>query len=144
MRKIYLATGFATLILAGLYFSLPSKDFYPATLGGVPISIEIVDTDMLREQGLSGRSFLGSNRGMLFVFPYEAEYRFWMKDMLFPIDILWLDTKYRIVDVHQNVKPETYPETFSPKVKVRYVLELPAGFFENNGLKMGNTLEILK
>lgn len=144
MRKVSLLIGFVTLVLAGFYFSVQTKGVYPAMLGGVPISIEIVDTDALRERGLSGRPSLGLSSGMLFVFSNDDEHRFWMKDMLFPIDILWLDAEYRIVDVHQDVKPETYPETFTPKVKARYVLELPAGFFENNGLKMGNTLEILK
>lgn len=113
-------------------------------IGGTPISVEIADTDFLRERGLSGRESLGPEEGMLFVFPTEGLYQFWMKDMRFSIDIVWLDAEYRIADVHQRVNPETYPEIFTPKVKAQYVLELPAGFFENHQLKAGNILEIIK
>lgn len=144
MKKTLIFSVIAALALAGFYLVGQPKVLHPAMIGGVPISIEIVGTNTLRERGLSGRESLGADEGMLFVFPVEGLYQFWMKDMRFPIDIIWLDSEYRIVDVHQKVKPETYPETFTPKVKIRYVLELPAGFFENHQLKMGNMLEIIK
>ena len=121
-----------------------SKPYIRMGLGGETLKLEIADTEILRGQGLSGHKPLGTNEGMLFIFPNDDRHQFWMKDMLFPIDIAWIDNEYRIVDVRERVDPSSYPEIFTPESNARYVLELPAGFFENHSLKIGNTLEILK
>ena len=113
-------------------------------LGGETLKLEIADTEILREQGLSGHKPLGMNEGMLFAFPEEGFHSFWMKDMTFPIDILWLDSDYHIMDVRERAQPSSYPEIFTPRMPSQYVLELPEGFFENHSLKIGNTLEIIK
>lgn len=59
---------------------------------------EVVDTDEGRERGLSGREKMGDGDGMLFVFPKRGLYPFWMKDMSFDLDIVWLDGE-TVVDV---------------------------------------------
>ena len=115
-----------------------------ARLGGYDLSLETLTTSSAREKGLSGRDGLGLHEGMLFVFPKDDRYGFWMKDMKFPIDILWLDAGYTIVDTVQAVQPDSYPQVYTPRVSARYVVELPAGFFVEHSLKIGNTLEILK
>ena len=115
-----------------------------ARLGGFNLSLETVTEPQAQERGLSRRSGLGAHDGMLFVFPHDDYYSFWMKDMKFPIDILWLDANYTIVDSAQAVQPSSYPQTFAPRVPARYVVELPAGFFVEHSLKIGNILEILK
>lgn len=115
-----------------------------ARLGGEVLVLEIADTDALRKQGLSGREGLKSNEGMFFVFPKDDAYGFWMKDMRFPIDIVWLDDGYRIVDMRERVQPESYPEVFRPNVSARYTVEFPSGFFAKHGLAKGMSLEILR
>jgi uncharacterized membrane protein (UPF0127 family) len=107
---------------------------------GVPILLEVVDTEEARVKGLSGRERLPDGRGMLFVFDTEDKYGIWMKDMKFPIDILWLDSEHRIVAVEHVVTPETYPKVFYPSVPARFVLELPAGFAKENDFKIGDRL----
>lgn len=115
-----------------------------ARLGGETIVLEVADTNASHTRGLSGRERLAPGAGMLFVFSKDDRYGFWMKDMRFPIDIVWLDSEYRIVDVKESVLPSSYPEVFTPKSPSRYVLELPAGFFREHDLKVGDMLEILK
>jgi uncharacterized membrane protein (UPF0127 family) len=66
--------------------------------------------------------------GLLFVFDEPGLHGIWMKDMRFPIDILWLDDAFQVVDVRKNVAPDSYPTVFKPTKPARYVLEVTAGF----------------
>lgn len=131
------------MILASYYQSAHLRTLH-AVLGGEPLFLEVADTDVLRTQGLSLHRPLALNEGMLFIFPNDGRHGFWMKDMLFPIDILWLDSDYRIVDVKEHATPASYPEIFLPGAPARYVLEVSAEFFENHRLKQGDVLEILR
>jgi len=115
-----------------------------ATINGTTFHVEVADTDALREQGLSGRESLDESEGMLFVFDKQARHLFWMKDMNFSIDILWLDEGYRIVDMDQNISPKTYPKTFQSDVPVRYVLEVSSGWAERNRIQIGDTVQVKK
>ena len=74
---------------------------------------------------------------MLFVFPDNDQHGIWMKDMKFPIDIIWISENYNIVHVKKDATPESYPTVFKNSKPARYVLELPAGSIETfsfNGL----------
>ena len=111
-------------------------------LGNTEISITIADTPDTRAQGLSGRKQLGSNEGMFFVFQTAKPYGFWMKEMLFPIDMIWFDSQYHIIFVKEDAEPSSYPEIFTPNASAQYVLEVPAGFFSSHHLKFGDVLKI--
>ncbi len=113
---------------------LPTLSFGITTL-----SVILADTDALREQGLSGRTGLQSNTGMLFEFESAGYPAIWMKDMLFSIDILWLDDNFTVVELAENISPETYPKIFSPRIPARYVLEVPAGFSRAHSITRGST-----
>lgn len=110
----------------------------------------VADTQILREQGLSGKKSLPSGTAMLFVFENPSQYGFWMKDMNFPIDILWFtpsevegrDQK-KIVFVKENATPESYPEVFSSTTPAQYVLELPAGEVARNHFQVTQKVEFL-
>ncbi len=131
------------LLIAGVVvvsFYTVSKRAPNASLVGIELLLRVADTEALRAQGLSWSKPLAPNEGMLFVFPEDGFYGFWMKDMLFSIDILWLDRDYRIVDVRTQASPESYPEVFTPSTPARYVLELQSGFFELHGIKKGDRL----
>ena len=97
-------------------------------VGGKTVRVTVADTPETRQKGLGGRNGLAPDEGMLFIFPQDGKYGFWMKDMKFPIDILWLSGARRVVYMAQNVSPDTYPEVFAPTTPARYVLELPAGY----------------
>ncbi|MCX6751552.1 MAG: DUF192 domain-containing protein, partial [Candidatus Nomurabacteria bacterium] len=91
-----------------------------------------------QEKGLSGRKSLNEDQGMLFVFYKSEIYPFWMKDMNFAIDIIWIDEDFRVVFIKKNASTQSYPETFTPNQNARYVLEGSAGFSEKNNLKVGD------
>lgn len=97
------------------------------SVNGQTIRVEIADTDEERIMGLSGREALAEGTGMLFVFEEGALQGIWMKDMKFPIDIIWLDESLNIIDIEKNVTPDTYPHVFYPPRPVKYVLETNPG-----------------
>ncbi|MDX2163867.1 MAG: DUF192 domain-containing protein [Gammaproteobacteria bacterium] len=99
------------------------------TLDHVPLQVEVVQSPEAQQRGLSGRKYLAKNTGMLFVFPKEDYYSFWMKDMLFPIDIIWMNKDYKIVYVKKDAQPCTLfscPK-FTPDMPAQYVLEVSPG-----------------
>ena len=102
--------------------------------------LEVAETDRDREQGLSGRANLGADTGMIFVFDEPDQYGFWMKDMKFPIDILWLDRDKKIVTILESVSPNSYPKVFQPTEEAMYVIELEASKSRALGLTEGVTL----
>jgi uncharacterized protein len=131
------------LVLAGvLIFHTSTDSFAKGDFGGVQIAIEYAQTPEEREQGLSGRSEVPDNYGMLFVFEEPGEYAFWMKDMLIPIDIFWLDAEYRVISIKENALPEKYPESYSPRAPALYVLETRAGFAAEHAITVGTTLSV--
>ena len=92
------------------------------------ITAEVADTDESRTKGLSGHDQLTESEGMLFVFEQASlENCFWMKDMTFAIDMVWLDDEKHVVTVEPNVTPETYPNKFCPDMPAKYGLELASG-----------------
>ena len=113
------------------------------------ITVEVESTEAAREQGLSGRTSLPEGKGMLFVFEQDGDWGFWMKDMNFPIDIIFISATKTpgvgsVVSVAANASPEGYnqnpPQIFYPPLAVRYVLEVPAGFAAKHGVVPGTTL----
>ncbi len=107
------------------------------SVGPVIIDIEIVDTAAKRIQGLSNRTSLADQSGMLFIFPQPGRHSFWMKDMNFPLDFIWIRSG-RVVQISTNV-PATQPAvTLTPDSLVDQVLEIPAGFIDKNGIKVGD------
>jgi uncharacterized protein len=109
---------------------------------GNTVRVTIADTQKKTSRGLSGRKGLGPDEGMLFVFPYEDIHAFWMKDMLFSIDILWLDKNGKIVYLKESVSPETFPATFAPETPAKYVLEVQAGYSAKHGVRTGDVIEV--
>ena len=104
---------------------------------------DVVKTQSAIERGLSGRENLLSNHGMLFIFSTPDRYGFWMKEMKFPIDILWLSNDGSVMHTEEGVSPETYPQTFAPKSGLaRYVLELPAGYSREHQVEIGDKIDL--
>ena len=113
-------------------------------VGGVEVLVEVADTDVSREKGLSGRESLPEGKGMLFVFEKPDRYGFWMKDMKFPIDIIWIDSGFRIILIKESVSPSTYPTLFRPTDGALYVLEVPSGFSSKYNLSVGNKIRVIE
>ena len=109
-------------------------------INGASIVVELATTPESQSKGLSGRENLKDGRGMLFVFEKPDFYGFWMKDMHFAIDILWISGKNRIVGVVKQLSPDTFPQVFYPNEPVKYVLEVPSGFAEKSGIDIGSVV----
>ncbi len=107
-------------------------------IGKADLLVAVADTDALRTLGLSFTKPLRSEEGMIFEFPNPMPVSFWMKDMRYPLDIIWISTDKKVVGYVENFQPNSYPKTVSPKVLVQYVLEVPAGFVHTNGITFGN------
>ncbi len=113
-----------------------------AGFGGVSLRIEYAMTPGARERGLGGRTEIPGNYGMLFVFPKDDKYGFWMKDTLVPLDIFWLDSKGQVVYIASDVATSTYPNVFYPTIPARYVLETAAGFARERNITIGTPLRL--
>lgn len=105
------------------------------------VDIELARTSAEQKQGLSGREGLEDGQGMLFIFGEKAVKSFWMKDMNFPLDIIWLDGE-KIIKISHDLPPEgsNPTNTYSSGEAVDYVLEVPAGFCNTNKIEVGNTV----
>ncbi|PIN94539.1 hypothetical protein COU53_03255 [Candidatus Pacearchaeota archaeon CG10_big_fil_rev_8_21_14_0_10_30_48] len=106
--------------------------------------VEIANNEMKRSQGLMFRQILSENEGMLFVFPKEDNYNFWMKNTLIPLDIIWISKNEEIVFIEKNVlscKEDPCQIYTSPK-KALYVLEINSGQTEEIGINIGDKIMI--
>lgn len=110
-------------------------------IGENAVTIEVADSDEERRQGLSGRDTLEAGNGMFFIFEESGLHGIWMKDMNFPIDILWFDQYGELVHFEEHVAPESYPDTFFPKSPALYVLEVPAGYVKDKNVKLGDKID---
>lgn len=99
--------------------------------------LEYARSDAEQVRGLSGRTNLPENSGLLFVYEKNVTPNFWMKGMNFALDIIWLDENWRVVGFEKNISPNTFPQTFSPDKPIRYVLEVNAGFVDKQQIKLG-------
>jgi uncharacterized membrane protein (UPF0127 family) len=108
------------------------------------MTVEVADTKSSRELGLSGRKEMKADEGLLFAFDTPGRYGFWMKDMTFPLDIIWITQNGVVVEVERNVKPESYPKTFINASPASFVLELQAGMAEKQGVYIGSKIKMFK
>jgi uncharacterized protein len=109
--------------------------------GDATLFTEIASTLSARTKGLSGRESLEEGEGMLFVFAVPDKYGFWMKEMNFPIDIIWIGEDKRIVHIKESALPKSFPEVFYPPLPALYVLETGAGFVDMHGVSVGDNTE---
>ncbi len=121
-----------------------SQNIQQVQINGTRINVEIAADRQEQKQGLSGKQELAWDSGMLFVYEEPQNPGFWMKDMNFPIDIIWIGPEKRVVDVTKNISPDTYPKTFHSSEPAQYVLEVNAGFAHQSGINIGDRVEFLK
>lgn len=94
--------------------------------------VELAATSIEQTRGLSNRTTLPENNGMLFVFPSEGVYRFWMKDMLFPLDIVWIAQNGTVVHIEKNAPPCSEACPYLGSAAAKFVLEVNTGELPSN------------
>ena len=120
------------------------------TLGAGTFKIWIAETQATRAQGLSDQPSLPRDWGMWFDRESTGGASFWMKNMHFPLDMLWLDESFQIVHVTHNAEvpeaetPDAELSRYHPSVPVRYVLEVNAGLAQELGLQEGIMVEMVR
>jgi uncharacterized membrane protein (UPF0127 family) len=149
MQK-YLLIGIVTILLISVYFfffkSSSKIDGLKIKLNNTNYNFEIASTMAQKAKGLSNRSSLCSNCGMIFIFTKDGIQPFWMKDTLISLDMIWVDSFGKIVSI-QTASPE--PNTPMTQLKIyqnstpaKYVIELNANDCSKLNLKIGDTIDL--
>ncbi|MEI7890723.1 MAG: DUF192 domain-containing protein [bacterium] len=142
-KRIIVIISAFVLILIGLYFFVTNNYISKygnrivfVAIGSSKVSAELVVDGKKMERGLGMRNNICSSCGMLFKFQKVGRYTFWMKDMRFPLDIIWI-LNNSIVYVEKNVKHD-FAGFLVPSENADAVLELNAGYLDKNNLKVGD------
>jgi len=104
-------------------------------------SVEVVADALSQMRGLMNRDSLDANQGMLFVYDEDRRAQFWMKNVSFSLDILFVDRCGEIVEIYPNAKPDD-PTVISSSVPVRAMLEIPGGASKHAQIRSGDRMEI--
>jgi uncharacterized membrane protein (UPF0127 family) len=111
-------------------------------LGDGIFTAQVAKTQAARDKGLTGTSSLGADNAMIFVYDTDGKWPINMKNMNFPIDIVWLNKDKQVIYIVKNVPPESYPyEQFAPKDDARYVVELAAGAVGQKSIEINATAQ---
>jgi len=134
---------FCVLVLSACTNPAPT-DFKTISINKHQIQVELADTPQKRSQGLSDRQSIPADQGMLFIFDDYSQPGFWMKDMHFPLDIVWLED-YTIIKIDKNVPLENNQNltVYKPSQPINAVLELNAGYIDEKNIKIGDRVEII-
>lgn len=146
-KKSAIRTGLFILTLMSLIIpaaALAREDLSPygnpitwVKLGQVKVKAEAVYSPEKLYLGLGKRQGLPEGQGMLFIMPALVIQEFCMRDMRFPIDFIWL-VPGRVVGITKNVSPQDQQACYASPEAVNYVLEVPAGFCDRQGIKVGD------
>lgn len=114
------------------------KNMKYISFGTQNIKSYFAETTDERARGLSVFDTFGDNESMLFVFDKLGRHSFWMRDMKFDIDIVWLNEDKQVVFIKEHAKPLDFPETYKPDMKALYVLEFNDNFISQNNIHLGD------
>jgi len=150
MKRAYLPVLAAVAFIAALvlvlflpgYLQEPALD--SVCIKGTCFRVEIAATADQRARGLMYRESLDYDRGMLFVYASEGVYQFWMKNTLIPLDIIWIGSDKRIVNIKRNAEPcgAVSCPTINPGADSLYILEINGGLADALGFVVGDEVVI--
>ncbi len=125
---------------------ISKKEKQIACINNNCFEVEVVRSIDGKKKGLSSRDNLEQKAGMLFIYEKEEVYSFWMKDMNFPLDILWINKNKEIVHIEKNTQLCTKDNcpSLKPKEKALYILEINSGLTNKYNIKIGNELTLPK
>jgi uncharacterized protein len=145
VRKNRLFLYLSILSLLGIFilfsaFVRNSIKFKYADIGGTSISIDVVDSAALRAKGLSGTARLPLDHGMLFDFKQNGVWAMWMKDMNYPLDMIWITNDGKVVHIVNDLHPSDYPTIHENTTPCRYVLEVNGGVASTLNIGVGSSI----
>lgn len=123
--------------------TIPLSDYElkTITIGDNTFDMYIADDPELRNQGLSYVKELPDNTGMLFQFETNDKHGFWMKGMQFPLDFIYVENN-EVVELKDNISPDTYPNTISPDELANIIIEMNAGAIDTYGIQLGDSVSL--
>ena len=128
--------------------NVPGDDQPAVKIRDAEFKVEVADTPLLRERGLSGRRYMEERKGMLFIPDGPDAGPFWMKGMLFSLDFIWIDSDCRVVDISPYVRapapgtPDDRLRRYTSYPSAAYTLEVNAGEAERFGIEVGDKVEL--
>lgn len=147
----YIVFGFFALlvtpVIAGTYlkktasYETVNVSFYDADRKVSSFEVEVANSEEARSQGLMNRDSLDKDKGMLFLFPNEDMRYFWMQNTKIPLDIIYVNSKKRIVHIVENTEPYNL-KLLSSKVPAKYAIEINAGLSKAQGIEKGQRMSI--
>jgi uncharacterized membrane protein (UPF0127 family) len=128
-----------TSLLIILLFKKSSTKYTTIKINNVSIKAEIANTVLTKTKGLMFRKSLPESEGMIFIFDNEDYHSFWMMNMSFPLDIIWINSEKKVVYMVKDAKPcgLICKDFYVPEEKAKYVLEVNANFTTKNKIKTG-------
>lgn len=144
MKKVLVVFLLIFLIGCAQKIDPSLKEISIKTLGkDVKIFAEVADDNNERAKGLMFRERLEENNGMIFIFEQEFQVSFWMKNTLIPLDIIFINKNFRIVDIKNAVPCKQDPcQLYKPQKSAQYVLEVNSGFTEKNGIMINDKVDL--
>ncbi len=144
MPKKILVISSISLTALLLYYLLGSETIITnqktkVLVGKREFLVEVAQTTTEKERGLIGKEYLGESQGMLFIYKQPQQVTFWMKDMLIPIDIIWIENR-RIKGFQENLLPDNGEKLYYSPGKIDYVLEIKAGEAARKGIRVGEKI----
>jgi uncharacterized protein len=143
-KKLLILILIGIVILAGILFLLIRRsDSVPQVcFPNKCVNVEIVDTQEERARGLMFRENLSEDDGMLFIFEEAGNYPFWMKNTLIPLDMIWINSDSRVVEIETAVPCTKDPcGIYGGKELAKYVVEVNEGFAEENNINVGDVVK---
>ena len=133
----------ALALLVGLHEWFQWRAFavrFPVRVDGHSIDVQVAARYLERLRGLQGRTQLGPEEGMLFVYPNEQDLEFWMRNTPLPLDLGFFDSRGALVSI-SALEPYETRKTKAPRPS-RYALEMPRGWFAKKGVAVGALLDL--
>jgi uncharacterized protein len=137
IRKLFILL--AAFLIFFSHFALAGSISKKVCLNGTCVKAEIMENEEGRQKGLMFRQGLADASGMLFVFDQEGVYSFWMKNMRFALDIVWISEDKKVSSIVCNALPcASDCQSLTPNANAKYVLEVNSGFVKKNNIKIGD------
>lgn len=147
-KNILKITLLVALLALGVYGYLETRynPIKTVTIADQRVTVTTVSSPEDLSRGLAGVQQLSWDQGMLFLFPRQGTYTFWMKDMVMPIDIIWMRGNL-VADITRNVPPpsdlaqqDNLP-LYTSREAIDSVLEVRSGFADRYNIKIGQTVQ---
>lgn len=101
-------------------------------------SLEVAKTSQQQQQGLMHRKYLCPKCGMIFVYPRDAMQSFWMKNTYIPLDMIFVNSKGKIINIYIDTIPNNSQIIYSSDEPVQYIIELNANIVQKLNITIGD------